>query len=186
MPGLTHNRVLAIFLLGLVVLLYACAGPWQKAPALLSASRWTVAVPDGWMRLAIADYEMLSKDGSYLHYILIQERPLEKSFRFTRKKIDSGMLPHEVAETVLDDLLADPQIRNFKVLANTPAEVGGVLGFRLDYIYIDPHGLETQSVYLGALHSGALFNLRYTAARRHYFEKYLADFEMVRQSLRLK
>jgi hypothetical protein len=153
---------------------------------MLSATHWTASIPEGWMRLVMAEYEMFSRDGTYLHYILIQERPLERGFRFTRKKIEADMLPHEAAEIVLDDLRSDPQIRSFKVLENAPAKVGGAPGFRLQYIYIDPHGLETQSIYYGALNSGALFNLRYTAARRHYFEKYLADFETVRNSLRLK
>ncbi len=178
------NHLLCILLAGLLIC--GCAGPWQKAPAVLSTPRWTAAIPGGWMRLAMADYDMFSKDGTHLHYILIQERPLEKSFRFTRNRIENGMLPHEVAETVLDDLRADPQIRNFKVLRNAPANVGGIMGFRLTYGYIDPMGVEMRTEYYGALLPGALFNLRYTAARRHYFDKYQAEFDQVYRSLHLK
>ncbi len=175
-----------MWLFGIVLLCACAAGPWQKAPATLTTSRFSIAVPDGWMRLAMADYEMFSRDGTHLHYIFVQERALDKSFRFTRKRIEPRMLPHEVAEIVLDDLKADPQIRNFKVLGNEPVEVGGVMGFRLTYTYMDPLGLETQSEYYGALLPDRFFNLRYTAARRHYFDKYRDVFDYMYHTLRLR
>lgn len=137
------------------------------------------------MQFSTPDYEMLSKDGPYLQYILIQARPVDRSFRFTHRKLNPGMLPHEAAQVVVDSLSSDPKIRQFTVIGNEPAILDHSLGFKLAYSYVDPQGVDILSVYYGVIIDQLFFNLRYAAAKRHYFSKDLAEFERIRDNLRL-
>lgn len=152
---------------------------------MLQTDHWSVQTPAGWMHLSTPAYEMLSKDGPYLQYILIEERPLTKGFRFTRHKMETGMLPHEAAQVVVDSLSSDPQIRHFKIVSNEPASLGGKAGFKLVYTYQDQQGVDVQSIYYGVILPHSFFNLRYTATRRYYFPKDLATLRKVHDSVRL-
>lgn len=184
--GVRHKCQYRAWALGLALglTLSACA-LWQPAPETLQTARWSLQTPAGWMRLSTPAYEMLSKDGPYLQYILIEERPLAQGFRFTRRKMDAGMLPHEAARLIVDNLRNDPKVRHFEVVSNEPSTVGGQPGFKLVYTYRDQQGVDVQSVYYGVILPHCFFNLRYTAARRYYFAKDLAAFRQVRDSVRL-
>jgi hypothetical protein len=52
-----------------------------------------------------------------------------------------GMLPEEAAEIVVNEHLADSNIRNFSLLENIPARIAGNSGFRLMFVYTDADGL---------------------------------------------
>lgn len=171
-------------MLAVAMLLTACAGPWESAPNHLDAASWRVTVPDGWMHLHMPQAHMLSQNGPYLEYILIESRPLTQGFRYTRQAFTADMLPHEAAQLVVDSLTSDPHIRNFRLLASEPASVAGRSGFRLTYRYRDKHDVDTQTVYYGVLLSDRFFNIRYTAARRCYFDLGWPVFTKVFNSLR--
>lgn len=179
-------RFFAIFVMvpALIAMLNACA-PWKPAPQRLGGSNFTVDVPKGWMRLSTPEYDMLSKDGPYLQYILIQALPVNHRFRFTRRKLTSRMLPHEAAQVVVANLTSDPQLKNFTLISNDPVALGHALGFKLVYAYTDSYGVDLQSIYLGAISGDVYIHLRYTAAKRHYFSKDLSDFEHIHRSLRI-
>lgn len=168
-----------------LLMLTACAGGWQTAREGLSRPQWSISTPDGWMHLSMPDSDMLSKDGPYLEYILIQARPLTQPFRFTKQRLSRTMLPHEAAELIVDNLRADPLIRGFRFHSGEPVLVDGNAGFKLTYGYLDKHGVELKTVYYGVLLPDHFFNLRYTAARRYYFDKEQAAFSQVLDSLEL-
>jgi hypothetical protein len=173
-----------VMLLVAGMLITACA-PWQPAPSRVSAPHWSLEVPNGWMRLRTPEYEMFSKDGPYLQFILIQTRSLDQPFRFTRQRLASDLLPHEAAQVIISNLRSDPQIKNFTLVSNTPAALGAEIGFRLEYTYIDPQGVENRGIYYGVRMTDVFVNLQYTAAKRYYFNKDAPAFEQVRQSVRL-
>lgn len=184
MSGLRIHRPVIGIWVALTLMLAACAGPWKSAPGQLSAPQWSIASPEGWMHLCTQESEMLSKDGPYLEYILVQSRSLEQGFRFTNQKLNPGMLPHEAAQLITDNLHSDPLIRQFRLLASEPAMVGGHAGFRLLYSYRDQFGVEIKTIYYGVILPDLFFNMRYTATQRHYFEKELPVFYKVFDSLR--
>lgn len=162
-----------------------CAAVWQPTHGRLEKPGWSMQIPAGWMRLTTPSYDMFSKDGPYLQYILVQDRPLSQGFQFTRRTVEADMLPHEMARVIIDNLQADPQVRDFTLLANGPAMVGGRPGFKLIYTYQDRQGVDMQTVYYGTVHAAHFFNLRYTAVQRHYFPADQDTFEQVAQSLHL-
>lgn len=169
----------------MITIIEACA-PWKPAPQRLDAAHWSVQIPNGWMRFKTPDYEMLSKDGPYLQYVLIHARPVDHPFRFTHRKIDPRMLPHEAAQVIVANLSADPKIKNFALVSSEPTTIDSILGFKLVYAYTDTQGVDIQAIYYGAIVDHIFFNLRYTAARRHYFSKDLAEFEQIQRSLHLR
>lgn len=169
--------------IAMVLALYACTSVWQPVNGRLASHQWSIQVPEGWMRYSTPVYEMLSKDGPYLEYIFVQSQPLSQGFRYTRRKIGPNMLSHEMAQIIIDNTIADPQINHFNLLSSAPAMVGGQMGFKLVYSYQDRHGVDMQTIYYGAALPSSFFNLRYTATQRHYFSANLDDFEQVFQSL---
>ena len=185
MYQLTHKRWILAGMALVLFMLTACAGGWQSARGDLSGPQWSISTPDGWMHLSMPDSDMLSKNGPYLEYMLIQARPLAQPFRFTRQRLSTAMLPHEAAELVVDNLRADPLIRGFRFQASEPAVVDGHSGFKLTYGYLDKYGVELKTVYYGVVLPDHFFNLRYTAARRFYFDNEAAAFNQVLDSLQL-
>lgn len=171
--------------IALMLLTGGCAGPWSAVPDRLAGQGWSMCPPKGWMLLSTPESQMLSKDGPYLEYIFVQSQPLEHAFRYTRQKLNSGMLPHEAAGVIADNMRSDPQVRQFRLLASNPALIDGYPAFRLDYRYLDQHDVAINAIYYGVVLPDRFFNLRYTATRRHYFDRELPAFNQLVGSLRL-
>jgi len=167
-----------------VFVLGGCAA-WRPVDGPLRSQTYSVEVPDGWMRFDTGSYVMVSRDGPFLQYVLVQERPLDQPFRHTRKTFNPAMLPLEAARIVIDDLKADPALAGFEILDNGPAVIDGREGFRLVFRYRNSSGLRLQTAYYGLIHESCFYSLRYTSAQRHYFEKDRATFEAIRDSFRL-
>jgi hypothetical protein len=168
-----------------VMILTACAGPWQPIRGDLTAAKWSLAAPEGWMHLSMPESEMLSKNGPYLEYIMVQSRPLAKQFRFTKQVLDPGMLSLEAAQLIIDNLRSDPRFRGFRLLASEPAVAANRDGFKLTYSYMDQFGVAMKTIYYGFLLPDRFFNIRYTAAQRHYFEQELPTFKTTLSSIQL-
>ena len=145
-----------------LLLTTACAGPWKTVPDRLVTPQWSITTPQGWMHLSMPDSEIISKNGPYLEFIMLQSRPVTKRFRFTNQELNAAMLPHEAAELIIDSLRSDPHIRNFQTLASEPAVIAGHSGFKLIYRYRDQHGVVLKTIYLGTFLGDQFFNIRYT------------------------
>jgi hypothetical protein len=173
----------ARFWIGIILaaLVVSCAHGGSK-PALT----FNVAVPEGWKQIP-TDEPMLfmTKDGGYKQFVLIRERPLTQPFHFTQKTMYKGMLPEEAAEVVVNEIIADRNIRNFSLLENIPARIAGNSGFRLTFVYTDADGFVFKTLYYGFINGDTFYNLRYAATREEYFQKDLKTFERVFESFKL-
>jgi hypothetical protein len=129
---------------------------------------------------------ILTRDGPFLQYFLVQERPLEKPFLHTSKTLRQGMLPQEAAEVVLDEMVSDSSLHGFKLLGNVPARIDGREGFRLIFAYDDKDGKRIKSVYYGAIAGNHFYNIRFSAVEKEYFEKDLGTFNKVVSSFKIK
>ena len=137
------------------------------------------------MRLDTDDYLLMSEDGPFLQYVMIQGRPLDRSFRHTRKKFREAMLPEEAAEVLIDEIGSDPSVLNFEIVENIPATISGLEGFRLVFKYRTRDGLKLKTLYYGLLAGDRFYGIRYTAAERYYFTKDLRTFGKILGSFRL-
>ena len=145
----------------------------------LPDSNFSVEIPDGWWKPEHIDKYLVTKDGPFLQYVLIQERPINKPFKNTKKKIKSGMLPQEAAGIIIDELASDRYLTNFSLIENGPAVISGHDGFKILFYYKDKKGVEFKTLYYGFIRGDSFFNLRYCAAMRNYFEKDLPTFEKI-------
>src|SRR4030042_37294 len=99
-----------VFLLSMT----ACA-PWVPAtgPCGPPSCHFSVILPEKWMKFKTDDYLLVSKDGPYLQYVLIQERHIEQPFGHTSKSCHNGMLAQEAAQVIVDEISSDRGISHF-------------------------------------------------------------------------
>jgi hypothetical protein len=170
----------------LLIPLTACA-PWTRitGPYEGPAHHYSVNVPDGWMKFDSDRYLLTSRDGPFLQYIFVESRNLDTPFVHTRRRMNSTMLPQEAAEVILDDLSLDRAVRNLQVLENSPARIAQQDGFTLLFTYKNGDGLVLKTRYYGFIKDRMFFSIRYTAAERYYFARYLETFRKVLASFRL-
>ena len=165
----------------LSVLLVSCAHGGGKPALTFSAT-----VPEGWRQIPYDDDCMLmTKDGGYKQYVLIRERPLDEPFQFTKKTMRADMGTEEAAQVVINELLADTNIRNFSVMENQPARIDGNSGFRLSFVFTDVDGHIFKTIYYGFIKGDTFYNLRYGATQEDYFQNDLKTFEGVLNSFKL-
>jgi hypothetical protein len=176
------KRLIPLFLL----ILTGCA-PWVHVEGRYESPshRFSLDAPGGWMRLDTEGYLFMSKDGPFLEYIMVQERPLDRGFQHTRKKLDSDMLPSEAAEVIVDEISSDRAILNFKLVENLPATVAGRDGFKLFFTYANRDGLRMKTLYYGLVQAHRFYSIRYTAAARYYCQKHMGTFEEVLKTFRV-
>lgn len=167
-------------------LIFSCASSANKRSLNdLPKSDFSVEIPDGWWKPQYVNKYLITKDGPFLQYVLIQQRPIDRIFKNTKKKMRPRMLPLESARIIIDEIASDRNIMNFKVIENAPAVIGGHAGFKILFTYKDKKGSEFKTLYYGFINGESFFNLRYNAATRHYFDKDIADFKQILNSFRL-
>ena len=192
MPILTHKilatgRYLAVAVCLAPLLLLGCAGtPWKPAAGPIGANHYEIDIPQNWLRLDGRSNLMLTKDGPYLQYILVQARPLKRPFRYTGQTVTAHMLPSDAAQVILDEIGSDPSVSGIQLHENAPALIDNHEGFKIVFSYYNSEGLKLRTLYYGCIHAGHLFSLRFTAAQRHYFEKDRPDFDRMLASFKLQ
>ena len=167
-------------------LISGCASVAQeRSLGNLPVNDFLVTVPEGWWKPKHINKYLLTKDGAFLQYVLIQQRPIDLPYSHTKKKLDKGMLPQEASGIIIDEIASDRRLLNFNVIENAPAMIDGHDGFKILFTYKDKKGSTFKTLYYGFISGDSFFNLRYNAAMRHYFEKDIADFEQILSSFKV-
>jgi len=176
-----------VFLIVSFSLIFGCASAANKRSLKgLPDYDFSVDIPQGWYKPKNETRYLLTKEQkAVLLYVFIQQRPLDRSFKNTKKKLRKQMLPLESAGIIIDELASDRRIMNFKVLENAPAIIDGHAGFKILFSYRDKKGSEYKTLYYGFISGDSFFNMRYNAAARHYYDKDLADFKRILLSFKL-
>lgn len=144
---------------------------------------FSIDIPEGWWRVKSEKYLMITKDGAFKHYIFVQQRPLMTPFNNTGKTLQPDALPHEIAQIIVDELTADPNLTGLQMIENLPATVAGQPGFQLTFLYTDPLGIIFKTVYYGCIQGERFYNMRYSASEEAYFnEEAWRVFSGVRKS----
>ncbi len=165
----------------------ACA-PWSLVggPFVSSSDSYEVNLPAQWRKANFSSGGLaLTKDGMLLQRVVIGRHPIDQDAPHTKRKLSSEMLPHDVAEVVMDDFRSDRQKLNFLILESAPAKVGGNSGFRIVYSYQTGANLKKMGMYYGALDEKWLYFLNYEAPARHYFERDQQTFENIAASFKI-
>jgi hypothetical protein len=173
---------------GLLLLLMTACASWLPVagPYESPSHRFTVVLPEKWMKLRTERDVLLSKDGPFLQYVLIQERPIDRPFGHTRKTLRRDMLPHEAAGLIVDEISSDRAVYDFQVLENRPARIHGRNGFELLFTHRNRDGLSFKTRYCGVIAGHWFYAVRYSAAERYYFDKDISTFERILGSFELR
>ena len=175
-----------LFLLISLFFISGCASMAQdRSLKKLPDNDFSVEIPEGWWKPKHIDKYLITKDGVFLQYVLIQQRPIDRPYRNTKKKLNKGMLPQEAAGVIIDEIASDRRIYNFNVIENAPAIIDGREGFKILFTFKDKKGSSFKTLYYGFIRGDSFYNLRYNAAMRHYFEKDITDFEQILSSFKV-
>jgi hypothetical protein len=151
-----------------------------------SAHNFIVEMPQNWKRYnPEKEGIVFTRDGLSLEFIRISRMATEKALPHAKRKFSAGMLQEEAAELIIQDMRANPNMKNQRIVENMPDRLGGHNGFKIVYTYRTKGGLKKKGVVYGLLQEPWCYQLTYEAAQRHYFAKELPDFARVKASFRL-
>ena len=146
---------------------------------------FTIDIPEGWRKIDNNRYLFVTKESPFLQYIMVQNRPIDRSFRNTKKKMKREMFPEEAAQIIIDELASDQNLVNLRILSNTPATIKEYDGFKILYTYSDTEGRTYKTLYYGFIKEDTFFNLRFRAADQIYFQRDVAAFRNILNSFQV-
>jgi hypothetical protein len=117
------------------------------------------------------------KDGKALVYQRRREDRQVPKFR-------SNMTPPEIAAMIESLFRVRGGAVDFKMLSLAPRPFLGVNGFQYDYEHLDSDEVRRKGRAVGAVINGRLYLILFDAARSHYYNALLPDFEAIVNSAR--
>ena len=99
-------------------------------------------------------------------------------------KVRSNMTPPEIAAIIESLFRVRGGAVDFTTTSLTPRPFLGANGFQLDYEHLDSDEVRRKGRAVGAIIDGKLYLILYDAARSHYFNASLPDFEAIVASAR--
>jgi hypothetical protein len=149
---------------------------------------YSVELPAGWMRhnQAPPGGLLLTRDGFLLQQVTVEQRPLSRAFPHTRRTVSASMLPQEVAGIVVDNLRGDADLLQFSLISDEPRTISGHPGFQVVYELATRDGLRVRGIEAGFIEGETFWSFSFQAPRRHYFDRYLPDFELILDTFELK
>lgn len=164
----------------------ACASGGQFGSSSKSdLQNFSIEIPEGWKRFSSSKYFMLTREGVFSQYILVQQRHVDKPFRHTESRLKKDMLAKEVVGVILDEISSDGHLVNFRLIEYIPAEVGRYNGFRIVFRYQDKDGLKFKTVFYGLLQGDWFYSLRYSAQEKKYSDEDIEALKKVVHSFKI-
>ena len=113
-------------------------------------------------------------------YMIYQRRTASQQV----PKFRSNMTPPEIAAIIESLFRVRGGAVDFTTTSLTPRTFLGANGFQLDYEHLDTDEVRRKGRAVGAIIDGKLYLILYDAARSHYFNASLPDFEAIVASAR--
>lgn len=179
------RKVTVLFFATVSFLLAGCTPSWKVTKPSYKNSEYTIQTPSKWMIIHQGSSTMLSRHGPFLESIRIFSHSLEDSLPHTRLKVHADMLPHEIGETLLYSMMADQQKSHVKMAAQSLEKVDGRIAVRMRIDY-QVNDIPCSDLVYAFIVEPSLYQIRYSATKRHYFEESLDEFEKVVKSFRMK
>jgi hypothetical protein len=116
------------------------------------------------------------------HYLIRQRKTADQQV----PKFRAEMTPPEIAAMLESLYRVRGGAVDFRTLSLQPRPFLGTNGFQLDYQHLDNDELWRQGRAVGAVINGKLYLILFDAAKSHYYDATLPDFEAVVASARLR
>lgn len=157
-----------------------------------------VTPPREWNRISsrlftdIRDVEDWTQNGPYLDGVsFVTGLKDGKALVYQRRREDrqvpkfrANMTPFEIAAMVESLYRVRGGAVDFKTVALTPRPFLGANGFQYDFEHLDSDEVRRKGRAVGAVINGKLYLMLFDAARSHYFNASLPDFEAMVASAR--
>lgn len=157
-----------------------------------------VTPPREWNRISarlfrdIRDVEDWTQNGPYLDGIsFVTGLKSGRAVVYQRSREDrqvpkfrANMTAPEIAAMIESLYRVRGGAVDFKTLSLAPRQFLGSNGFQLDFEHLDTDEVRRRGRAVGAVIDGQLYLILYDAARSHYFNAYLPDFEAIVASAR--
>ena len=161
-------------------------------------SSLAVTPPREWNRISarlfrdIRDVEDWTQNGPYLDGISFVTGLKDGKAVVVQRSRDDRQVPKFRANMTAPEIAAMieslSRVRggavDFKTTALTPRAFLGANGFQFDFEHLDADEVRRRGRAVGAVINGQLYLILYDAARSHYFNAYLPDFEAIVASAR--
>lgn len=116
------------------------------------------------------------------HYMIRQRRTADQQV----PKFRAEMSPPEIAAMLESLYRVRGGAVDFRTLSLKPRPFLGANGFQLDYEHLDDDELRRKGRAVGAVINDQLYLILYDAARSHYYEAALPDYEAIVTSAQLR
>jgi len=176
------RKLLILCLLGAV----SCAATNRAGGLYEDSSRsFSIMIPQGWERVNIEKYLLITRDGPFSHYILVQDFNVDKKFNHTYKRFHRDMLPQETSEVIIDEISSDRAISSFQLCENVPITINTYDGFRLVFTYNTADGTGHKTLYYGFLIDDIFYSIRYNTCNGYNDQRDVASFQEVLNSFKV-
>jgi hypothetical protein len=146
---------------------------------------YAVEPPQGWRPVDVPGVFMVTREGAFSQYILVQRRFVDKPFKHTQERFARNMVPEEAANVIVEEIRRDAKIMNFRLLECCPANVNGYDGFRIVFTYKEKEGLRFRTIFYGLLQGDWFYSLRYSAAEDRHSDEDMESFMRVLNSFKI-
>ena len=179
----TGIRVVAL-LAGLTVAWPALA--WKMVmegqPFVHKASGYSIQYPTGWRyaKMPFGDETVATRDGPCLQRIYVDFRKHKKAFRALGKDATPDMMPQELAEKIVAELVAAGSLQHMEVLSNEPITLAGRPGFKVHVSYrtaVDAGSVRYESIVVGTNSPQGIFLVGYVGSVLNYFARDLESYD---------
>jgi len=154
--------------------------PWNRHRAILFED--VPAVEDWTLNGPLLDGVTFITGLKSGHFMVRQRRTTDQQV----PKFRSDMTPPEIAAMLESLYRVRGGTVDFRTLSIQPRAFLGTNGFQFDYEHLDSDELWRKGRVVGAVVGGQLYLIMYDAARAHYYNAALPDFEAIVASAQLR
>ncbi len=155
------------------------------ANSAVSLQNFSAHQPQNWYKVNTPKYYVLTKDGPFSQYILVQQRLIDKPFAHTSKTLNRNMSPKEVAAVFVEEMANDEAVLNFRLVENKPSRISEHEAFRLVFTYGDKEGHSFRTYMYAFLAGDSFYSLRYNADVSCYCDQDIEEFHKFVRSFKI-
>ena len=153
---------------------------WKEGgtPYTAKDGSFTIQIPSGWTYAEERGGHIVgTRDGFLLQRILLEKRELKEALPYSKRVLNPGLTPLELAEAIIDDARADRMLLGIEIAENQPETLGGKPGFKLVINFHTADKLRVSEEVIGCIQGDHLYLLVFSAPTRFYFGRDRAAFE---------
>lgn len=179
-----------ILIVILSVVFSGCA-KWQSVSGIQTPSLETITIDlkdQKWQALDFkaVDTYFLTKDGLALQEIHIKRVPLNTALAQSKKEIPNDILPHELAELIIENLKLANSMNAYKIISNKPDKVDSQNGVQIISELKDDFNnlIKINSTYF--ILDKKLYIVTYSAPNQYFYQRDLKNYQNIKKSIKFK